>query len=53
MCKTGLGVTLNAYTHLGLQDAEEEMKRMAELQKAQKEVQKNNNRIRRNMFKVV
>ncbi len=36
-----IGVTLNAYTHLGLEDAMDELKRMEELENARKEMEKN------------
>lgn len=35
-----IGVTLNTYTHLGLEDAEDEMKRVKELGDARKELDK-------------
>lgn len=50
-----IGVTLNTYTHLGLQDAIEEMKRMEQLEKARKEMygEEKEKPIKQNMFKVV
>ena len=35
-----IGVTLNIYTHLGLEDAWDELKRMEELAEARKELEK-------------
>ena len=46
-----IGVTLNTYTHLGLEDAAEELKRMEDLEKARKEIY--GETIKQNMFKVV
>lgn len=38
MGHSDIGVTLNTYTYLGLEDAEDELKRMEELEKARKEL---------------
>ena len=38
MGHSDIGVTLNTYTHLGLEDAENELKRMEELENARKEL---------------
>lgn len=38
MGHSDIGVTLNTYTHLGLEDAAEEMKRMEALEKARLEM---------------
>ena len=40
MGHSDIGVTLNTYTHLGLEDATDELKRMEELEKARKELEK-------------
>ncbi len=40
MGHSDIGVTLNTYTHFGLEDAEDEMKRLAELQQARQELDK-------------
>lgn len=40
MGHSDIGVTLNTYTHLGLEDAEGELKRMGELENARKELDK-------------
>lgn len=41
MGHSDIGVTLNTYTHLGLEDATDELKRMEELESARKELEKN------------
>ena len=38
MGHSDIGVTLNTYTHLGLEDAEDELKHMEELENARKEL---------------
>lgn len=40
MGHSDIGVTLNTYTHLGLEDATDELKRVEELEKARKELDK-------------
>ena len=46
--------TMNVYTHIGFDDAEEELKRMEEFRKAQAEVeQKKEKPMSQKMFKVV
>lgn len=40
MGHSDIGVTLNTYTHLGLDDAADELKRMEELENARKELDK-------------
>ncbi len=42
MGHSDIGVTMNTYTHLGLDDARDEMIRMEELEQARKEVQNSN-----------
>ena len=37
-----ISVTMNVYTHIGFDDAEEELKRMEEFLKAQADVEKKN-----------
>ena len=50
----GISVTMNVYTHIGFDDAEEELKRMEEFRKAQAEVeQKKEKPMSQKMFKVV
>ena len=55
MGHSDIGVTMNTYTHLGLDDAKNEMIRMEELEHARKEVDKTEGKkpMRQNMFKVV
>ena len=49
-----VSVTMNVYTHIGFDDAEEELKRMEEFRKAQAEVeQKKEKSMSQKMFKVV
>ena len=50
-----IGVTMNTYTHLGLDDAKNEMIRMEELKQARKEIDKTEGKkpMRQNMFKVI
>ena len=49
-----VSVTMNVYTHIGFDDAEEELKRMEEFRKAQAEVeQKKEKPMPQKMFKVV
>lgn len=40
MGHSDISVTMNTYTHLGLDDARDEMVRLEELEKARKEVEK-------------
>ena len=49
-----VSVTMNVYTHIGFDDAEEEQKQMEEFRKAQAEVeQKKEKPMSQKMFKVV
>ena len=49
-----ISVTMNVYTHIGFDDAEEELKRMEEFRKAQAEVeQKKEKTMSQKMFKVI
>ena len=49
-----VSVTMNVYTHIGFDDAEEELKRMEEFRKAQAEVeQKKEKPMSQKMFNVV
>ena len=54
MGHSDIGVTLNTYTHLGLEDAEDELERMEELERARSEQAKMNDEpnITQNMFRV-
>ena len=54
MGHSDISVTINVYTHIGFDDAEEELKRMEEFRKAQAEVeQKKEKPMSQKMFKVV
>ena len=41
MGHSDISVTMNVYTHVNFDDAEEELKRMEEFRKAQAEIEKN------------
>ena len=45
MVHSDIGVTLNTYTHLGLEDAADEVKRVEELENARKEMEKINGEV--------
>ena len=55
MGHSDIGVTLNTYTHLGLEDAEDELNRMEDLNNARNELDKNSRRnlITQKMFRVI
>ena len=54
MGHSDISVTMNVYTHIGFDDAEEELKRIEEFRKAQSEAeQKNEKPMSQMMFKVV
>lgn len=55
MGHSDIGVTLNTYTHLGLDDATDELKRMEELENARKELNKTNgeNTVSQKLFRVI
>lgn len=55
MGHSDIGVTLNTYTHLGLEDAAGELKRMEDLENARKELDKTSGRktVTQKMFRVV
>ncbi len=55
MGHSDISVTMNTYTHLGLDDAKNEMIRLEELERAKKEVEKasGNNRITQRMIKAI
>ena len=49
-----MSVTMNVYTHIGFDDADEELKRMEEFRKAQAEVEKKKEKTMSwKMFKVI
>ena len=54
MGHSDIGVTLNTYTHLGLEDAVDELKRVEELENARKEMEKINGEgtVSQKMFRV-
>lgn len=55
MGHSDISVTMNVYTHISFDDAEEELKRMEEFRKAQAEIEKKNDAkaVSKKMFKVV
>lgn len=55
MGHSDIGVTLNTYTHLGLEDAADELKRMEELADARKELEKvkGENPVSQKMFQAI
>lgn len=55
MGHSDISATMNVCTHIGLDDADEELRRMEELQKAQAEIEKKNDvkAVSQKMFKVV
>lgn len=55
MGHSDIGVTLNTYTHLGLEDAAGELKRMEDLENARKELDKTSGKkaVTQKMFRVV
>ena len=55
MGHSDISVTMNVYTHVGLNDAEEELRRMEDFQKAQAEVEKKNGikPVSQKMFKAI
>lgn len=55
MGHSDIGVTMNTYTHLGLDDAKDEMIRLEELEQARKELDKTSGikPIKQNMFKAI
>ena len=55
MGHSDISVTMNVYTHINFDDAEEELKRMEEFRKAQAEIEKKNDAkaVSQKMFKIV
>lgn len=55
MGHSDIGVTLNIYTHLGLEDAEDELKRLEDLQNARKELERTQGEktVSQKMFKAI
>lgn len=52
---SNISVTMNVYTHISFDDAEEELKRLEAFRKAQDEIEKKNNAkaVSQKIFKVV
>lgn len=53
MGHSDIGVTLNTYTHLGLNDAADEVKRLEGLEKARKELEPKEKVVSQKIFKVI
>ena len=54
MGHSDISVTMNVYTHIGFDDAEEELKRLEDFRKAQTEVEKKDEKpMSQKMFKVI
>ena len=56
MGHSDIAVTLNVYTHVGLEDAENELRKMQTFEEARKEMgisDKDDKPLKQNMFKVV
>ena len=55
MGHSDIGVTLNTYTHLGLEDAEDELKRLEDMQNARKELERTQGEklVSQRMFKAI
>lgn len=54
MGHSDIGGTMNVYTHLGLEDAEEELRKMEDFRKAQEAIEKKEEKpITQKVFKVV
>ncbi len=53
MGHSDIGVTLNTYTHLGLEDAADELSRLNELESARKELERDNKSVSKDMFRAV
>lgn len=55
MGHSDIGVTLNTYTHLDLEDAEDELKRLEDLQNAKKELERTQGEkpVSQKMFKAI
>ncbi|WP_031548755.1 tyrosine-type recombinase/integrase [Oribacterium sp. FC2011] len=55
MGHSDISITMNVYTHLGLDDAKQEMIRLEELNQARKEIKKasGNKPVKQNLFRVI
>ena len=54
MGHSDISVTMNVYTHIGFDDAEEELKRMEDFRKTQSEIEKKKEKpLSQKIFKVI
>ena len=53
MGHSDIGVTLNTYTHLGLEDTQDELGRIAEIENARREMDKLGGEKTQEMFRVM
>lgn len=54
MGHSDIGVTLNTYTHMGLEDAADELKKMVEVENARKEMEKGQEKpVNQKMFRAI
>ena len=54
MGHSDISVTMNVYTHIGFDDAEEELKRMEDFRKVQAEIEKKNEKpLSQKLFKAI
>lgn len=53
MGHSDIGVTLNTYTHLGLEDAADELSRLKDLESARKELERENKIVSKDIFRAV
>lgn len=54
MGHSDISVTMNVYTHISFDDAEEELRKLEEFRKAQAEIEKKNEKpMSQKMFKIV
>ncbi|MDO4650739.1 MAG: site-specific integrase [Eubacteriales bacterium] len=54
MGHSDISVTMNVYTHIGLEDAEEELRKLEEFRKAQAEIEKKNEKpVSQKMFRTI
>ena len=55
MGHSDIGVTLNTYTHFGLEDATDELRRMEDLENARKELEENRDEkpVSQKMFRAI
>lgn len=53
MGHSDIGVTLNTHTHLGLEDAADELSRLKDLESARKELERDNKSVSKDIFRAV